>query len=165
MPLELSLTATTDPTNVVAHLDRPDQPLAPPTPLAGLSRIEGEANPFVINPFDPGQALFEAMGGSALLTRLKQLEQTGDPLLLLITDAQTAALPWEYAVLPDGDLLGRRFGLLRLLPEAPPARPAPAGPLNLAVLAADPLVDPKGSLSRLTAALVRPPPPVKPPPG
>jgi len=156
--LELTLTTTRRPTQCRG-------PLGPPRSSPGSAhspgqpaRIEGESNPFVINPLDPGQALFQAMGGESLLTHL---EQTADRLLLLITDAQTAALPWEYAVLPSRKPLVKLYGLLRLLPQAPPVLPSPSGPLHLLVLTADPLVNLKVSLSRPTAVLARPPLPVK----
>jgi tetratricopeptide (TPR) repeat protein len=140
LAIELALMTTSEGT-VVAHLGSPDQPLAPPTPLAGLPRVEGEQNPFAFNPIEPGQRLFAALGGEALLD---QLARDDDQLLLLITDDRTSAVPWEYAVTNNGEPLVWLYPLLRLLPAAPAPRPAPAGPLNLAVLAADPLVGPEG---------------------
>ncbi|MCB9101344.1 MAG: CHAT domain-containing protein [Anaerolineales bacterium] len=139
MALKLFLTGYEE--TIVAHRGDPTDPLTPPTPLAALTAITGEANPYLFDPFGLGATLFQAMGGPALLDHL---DRDADELLLLMTDDRSAALPWEYAALSPTELLIWRYRLLRLLPEAKAPRPAPTGPLNFIVLAADPLVDPNG---------------------
>jgi hypothetical protein len=140
MAVELTLTCTAE-QQVLAHFGDETQPLIPPTPLANLARIEGDSNPYQLNPAGLGLLLYQAMGGPALIERL---DQDDDNLLLLRTDEQTAAFPWEYAATPEGLFLVRRYGFLRLLPQAKKARPPKSGVLNFIVLAADPLVDQQG---------------------
>lgn len=140
MAVTLTLTCTPD-QHVLAHLGDQAQPLVPPAPLAGLPRIEGDSNPYLFDPAGLGLKLFQAMGGDLLL---KQLDEDGERLLLLVTDAQTRAIPWEYAALSPQDFLACRYGFLRLLPQAQKPRPAREGALNFVVLAADPLVDHHG---------------------
>lgn len=140
MALQLHLTATAD-RHVEARLANSAEPLVPPTPLDNLTRIEGDSNPYRIDPFGLGATLWAAMGGPALL---EHLEQDADKLLLLVTDDETAALPWEYVATSDRRFLALRYGLLRLLPDAPPTAVDTSGPLTLTMLAADPLVDKNG---------------------
>jgi hypothetical protein len=116
------------------------QPLAGPTPLAGLPSLAA----LQADPYTQGRALTAALGGEKLVALLD-----GDPdrLLLLACDAAAEAVAWEYAALPDQQLLACRYGLLRLvLPgggrDAPP--PNSDGPLQFIALAADPLVDDRG---------------------
>ncbi len=116
--------------------------LTEPTPSDSLPRIsrkanDAESNPYRFAPQELGERLFAAMGGGALLSLL---EADDEWLLLLETDVAAAQIPWEYAATPERRVLALEFGFLRLLPTAPPARPAPDNPLNLLVLAADPLV-------------------------
>ena len=139
MAVHLTIRVTDDGMLVASHQG---DVLAEGTPFAALRRIERkadnrESNPYRTAPFELGQTLYAAMGGEALWTRLN--EDT-DGLLLLDCDLQSGTIPWEYAVTPARHWLVARFGFLRYLPDAPAARPAPDGPLNLVVLAADPLV-------------------------
>jgi hypothetical protein len=140
MAITLTLAMTAD-QQVLSHLGDPSQPLAPPTPLSTLTRIEGTSNPYQFDPFGLGLQLFQALGGQNLL---EQLNRDSDNLLLLVVDEQTAAIPWEYAATPEQSFLVLRYGFLRLLPEVLPLNVTTNGPLNLIVLAADPLVDQQG---------------------
>ena len=140
MAIQLTLTATPD-HHLLAHLGDEAHPLTAPTPLTDLPRIDGDSNPFRLDPYGLGERLFAAMGGAALTDLL---DQDDENLLLLITDERTAGFPWEFAATPERALLVEYYAVLRLLPQARKPRPAQGGPLNLVVLAADPLVDPQG---------------------
>ncbi|MBN1992046.1 MAG: CHAT domain-containing protein [Anaerolineae bacterium] len=117
------------------------RPLTDPTPLANLPRITDKENPYRYDPVGPGRKLLAAMGGPSLLDLLKQ---DPDNLLLLVTDETSAAVPWEYAATAGSNFLAVDYGFLRLLPAAKISPPPAAGPLNLVVLAADPLLDSAG---------------------
>lgn len=109
--------------------------LTAPTPRAALPVLaELQADPLEV-----GKRLTQALGGAALFERL-----AGDPEGLLWIDADEGArtIPWEYAALPDRQLLAVRYPVLRLVDRLA-APPAP-GPLNFVALAADPLVDAQG---------------------
>ena len=137
MAIELTLTCQDD--RVTAECG--GEVLAGPTPIETLARITTEGNPYRYDPTGLGRKLFEALGGEQL-TGL--LDADPDGLLFLITDDETAGIPWEYAATPAGTFLVAHYGVLRLLPDARPATTVPPGPLNFVVLAADPLVDEKG---------------------
>lgn len=124
--------------------------LAGPTPLASLPRISQESNPFrpvlvagranqtpQASPLELGRRLWAALGGAALEDGLAEDEEG---LLLLLTDEGTAQLPWEYALTEEDEHLCCIYGMVRLLTQVKPARPAKRGPLNLIMLMADPLV-------------------------
>lgn len=132
--MAVHLTLRTDDTNrVTAFCD--GEILAGPTPLAQLPTLKVvQADPYV-----QGRLLARALGGKALLERLR-----ADPLLLLETDDRAAAVPWEFAAFPrKSQFLGCEYGFLRLIPrDAPP--PPPPGTLHFVVLGADPLVDAEG---------------------
>ncbi len=111
------------------------QPLAVPTPRQALPALaELQADPLEV-----GKRLTQALGGAALLDRL---EADPDRLLLIDADEGARSIAWEYAALPDRQLLAVQFAVLRLVDRA--AAPAASGPLNFVALAADPLVDAQG---------------------
>jgi len=112
------------------------QSLAADIPLADLPTL-----PILqADPYTAGAALTEALGGADLLSRLRS---DPDRLLLLEADAPAAAIPWEFAALDGRQLLGQRYGFLRLIDL--PADPAPPpGALHFLALGADPLVDDEG---------------------
>jgi len=117
-------------------------PLTAPTPLAALPRITGDENPYRYDPIGLGQRLYAAMGGDALLSRL---DADPDGALLLVTDEETAKIPWEYAAAPAGAQLAVDYAILRLLPDRPAVPLPQEEKLNFVVLAADPLLDERGN--------------------
>ena len=132
--MALILQLRTSPEDTVTPLIN-GQPLAPATPRTALpALLELQADPL-----EAGKRLTHALGGAALLDRL-----AGDPAGLLLIDADDGArsIPWEYAALPDRQLLAVQFAVLRLVDR--PAAPPTSGPLNFVALAADPLVNEKG---------------------
>ncbi len=138
MTVELHL--NTNDGNVVAT--HQGVPLGAPTPLADLPRITADSNPYRYATFELGHKLFRALGGDALTALL---DRDPDATLHLVTDDQSAGVPWEYAATPQNEFLVCMFGFLRLLPTARPAPAAKPGPLNFVALAADPLVDESGN--------------------
>ncbi|MCA9954418.1 MAG: CHAT domain-containing protein [Anaerolineales bacterium] len=110
-----------------------------PTALEELPTLEQ----LTISPLSLGEKLFVALGGDTLEQLL--LADPDRTLLLDIPATDPADdVPWEFAT-RDRQLLGTRFGLLRLLAKAPPALPTPTNtPLHFTVLAADPLVNDEG---------------------
>ncbi len=119
------------------------QILAEPTSLADLPSLKV----LQADPFNQGRALTAALGGDHLLEHLD-----GDPdrLLLLAADTAAAAVPWEFAALPDRRLLVCRYGFLRLVDGRTAGRQVPqslasgGSALQFIALATDPLVDDRG---------------------
>ena len=129
MALVLALRRNLD-NEIVANLaDGQELARTPADRLPELKRLQADV-------FTQGRSLMQALGGSALITRL---EQDADNLLLLDCDDETQGIAWEYAVLPDAQLLVAQYGCLRLVDRDCP--PSPTGPINFVALAADPLVD------------------------
>ena len=92
------------------------------------------------DPFSFGKILLAALGGNALV---QQLDADPERLLLLDLDSGAEGIAWEFAALPDHQLLVAQYGCLRLIDR--PASPSPSGTLNFVALAADPLVDVSGA--------------------
>ncbi|MFQ5344077.1 MAG: CHAT domain-containing protein, partial [Anaerolineae bacterium] len=133
--MALELTLRTDSANRLT-VSLAGEPLAGPTPLADLPALPA----LQAAPYDEGRALTRALGGDALLARLR-----ADPerLLLLETDEAAAAVPWEYAALDGRQFLACQYAMLRLVDR--PAGPAPQpDTLQFVALGADPLVDKHG---------------------
>ncbi|MCI0474881.1 MAG: hypothetical protein L0Y55_01420, partial [Anaerolineales bacterium] len=126
---------TNDDGRLISSLDGQVLSATPLDALPSLKMLQAD-------PLHIGKTLTAALGGAALLQRLKH---DADNLLLLDCDARADAIGWEFAALDSHEFLAVQFGMLRLIDQTAPQLGDHTGsPLQFVFLGADPLVDEKG---------------------
>ncbi|MCA9941704.1 MAG: CHAT domain-containing protein, partial [Anaerolineales bacterium] len=134
--MSVTLTLTTRAGRVSVQHEETILATTPVDALPALPAAQGDLR-------EAGAHLLAALGGPALLALLPQ---NGGRIILDIPPSDPAdRVPWEFACLPNGQLLACLHDWLRLVDaDAPPLESGAGDGLQLVALGADPLVDERG---------------------